>query len=247
MVFAQICLVCLEVFGGGVFLAWKDCPAYWRWLQEITVFTHGSRMMIMEILQYLTFKCELMGGVCIEPGTANRYDCKTFSDNGKFCEVDGREMLSVAQGVGPDESHWIDFVYLLIIWICLKLGVALLTYYPLDRLYYMAAVLMTKNMDSNQGSVAVTKTSPSGGEAQYGAAPHVDPEEGIGNRGTGQMMRERSFHTADESGTLSWNDFSVILPKTGARLVDSVSGFVKSGRILALMGPSGAGKTTLLK
>jgi hypothetical protein len=27
MVFAQICLVCLQVFGGGVFIAWKDCPS----------------------------------------------------------------------------------------------------------------------------------------------------------------------------------------------------------------------------
>ncbi len=26
MIYAQIALVSLEVFGGGVMLAWKDCP-----------------------------------------------------------------------------------------------------------------------------------------------------------------------------------------------------------------------------
>jgi ABC-type multidrug transport system ATPase subunit len=59
--------------------------------------------------------------------------------------------------------------------------------------------------------------------------------------------------TADLAGTelatstwLTWTDFNVVLPKTGAKLIDDVSGSVKSGRVLALMGPSGAGKTTLL-
>ena len=51
---------------------------------------------------------------------------------------------------------------------------------------------------------------------------------------------------AAESAVLTWTDLSVILPKTGKRLVDNVSGMISSGRVLALMGPSGAGKTTLL-
>lgn len=45
---------------------------------------------------------------------------------------------------------------------------------------------------------------------------------------------------------LTWTDFNVVLPKTDTKLIDNVSGSVRSGRVLALMGPSGAGKTTLL-
>jgi hypothetical protein len=36
MIYCQIALVCLQVFGGGVFIPWKDIPVYWQWLQEIT-------------------------------------------------------------------------------------------------------------------------------------------------------------------------------------------------------------------
>lgn len=57
---------------------------------------------------------------------------------------------------------------------------------------------------------------------------------------------------ADDSGSggsslrLSWKDLDLVLKKGGKKLIDNVSGSVRAGRVLALMGPSGAGKTTLL-
>ena len=57
-------------------------------------------------------------------------------------------------------------------------------------------------------------------------------------------LEDRMGH--EDSAALTWTDLSVILPKSGKKLIDSVSGMVSSGRVLALMGPSGAGKTTLL-
>lgn len=49
MIFTQIVLVNTMVFGGGVFLPWKDCPDYWIWVQEMSIFTQSSRAAIMEI------------------------------------------------------------------------------------------------------------------------------------------------------------------------------------------------------
>jgi ABC-type multidrug transport system ATPase subunit/ABC-type multidrug transport system permease subunit len=45
---------------------------------------------------------------------------------------------------------------------------------------------------------------------------------------------------------LEWTDLSLTLKKKGKVLIDTMSGTARSGRVLALMGPSGAGKTTLL-
>ena len=48
------------------------------------------------------------------------------------------------------------------------------------------------------------------------------------------------------SFVLEWKNLNLMLKKNGNVLIDNVSGVARSGRILALMGPSGAGKTTLL-
>jgi ABC-type multidrug transport system ATPase subunit len=53
------------------------------------------------------------------------------------------------------------------------------------------------------------------------------------------------FNIGAQQTALTWHGLSVTLPNKKV-LVDNISGMVKSGRVLALMGPSGAGKTTLL-
>jgi hypothetical protein len=48
-----------------------------------------------------------------------------------------------------------------------------------------------------------------------------------------------SVTVAVEPFCLAWKDLSVILKKKGTKLIDGVSGIARSGRVLALMGPSG--------
>lgn len=45
---------------------------------------------------------------------------------------------------------------------------------------------------------------------------------------------------------LDWTDINVTIPSKGVCLINSCSGSVHAGEVLALMGPSGSGKTTLL-
>jgi ABC-type multidrug transport system ATPase subunit len=96
-----------------------------------------------------------------------------------------------------------------------------------DRL--VRSLSLTSNNDAKDLS-----SEPIDTVMEYVAVEGVDRESGA--------MAMGPYHTA----SLTWKDFSVTLPKTGAKLIDNVSGMVSSGRILALMGPSGAGKTTLL-
>ncbi|CAM9188663.1 unnamed protein product, partial [Ectocarpus fasciculatus] len=231
MVFAQVALVNLEVFGGGVFIAWDECPRWWVWLQESCVFTQSSRAMIMEVLGYLEFDCRVdSNGVCRDPGTADIYACDRYFDNGSMCKVRGREMLAVSQGVGRDDSYWYYFGYLCAIFVAFKVLVLLLTYYPWDRVHYY----LTHKM-------IVSGTEPTDAHEikdKFNVVPPALKKQASAGK-------EMSFH-GGTGASLTWEGINVILPKTGAYLCDNVSGYVTSGRVLALMGPSGAGKTTLL-
>jgi len=239
MIFAQICLVNLQVFGAGVFIPWKDCPDYWLWLQEITVFCQGSRVVMMSIYDHVTLKCTLDGsGDCVEPGTGNVYDCVSLNGDGT-CEVEARQVLSATQGVRTDASFWGFFFALVAIYVGLKLGVAFLTFFPVNRVqYYLNSKVTTPECPvSSPDAKTVTPKNGNLATDKYSQVPKT---------ATNGAISDASSNTGGSTDTLSWTDFSVILPKSGKKLVNNVSGFVKSGRICGLMGPSGAGKTTLL-
>lgn len=72
-----------------------------------------------------------------------------------------------------------------------------------------------------------------------------------------ERLKERSTQTSEKVGneatfqrgkTLTWKDVNYVVPVPGGtrRLLHDVTGYVKSGQLVALMGASGAGKTTAL-
>jgi len=235
MVFAMIALVTLQVFGGGVFIPWKDVPDYWVWFQEMTVFAQGSRAVNMKVFKDVDYTCSnVIGTVCTDTSNGNQYECIAGTVSGLNCLVNGREILDVTQGISTGEDYWTYFGYLVLVYIGLKGIVAFFTYHPFESVIFKIKYAI-------MGPTTAVVPAKAGGATAAGGAPSTTQNI---PRAVGP---EKSTSFRDHTGTaLSWTDFNVILPKNEAKLVDGVSGFVKSGRILALMGPSGAGKTTLL-
>lgn len=97
VVFCQLVLVILTIFGGGLFIRWEDTPAYWYWTQVLSLFTHSTRMAMQNVMRKLTYDCKLMGGVCYG-SFGEIYECiDPTSITDKYCEVDGDVVLNVTQ------------------------------------------------------------------------------------------------------------------------------------------------------
>lgn len=64
-------------------------------------------------------------------------------------------------------------------------------------------------------------------------------------QGSGRKDKENEFKRGK---TLTWKNVNYVVPVPGGnrRLLHDVTGYVKSGQLVALMGASGAGKTTAL-
>jgi len=140
MIFCQIALCMLMVFGAGLFIPWKDCPKYWIWFQEMTLFTHSSRAALMETLNHMTFLCAHLtpDGQCVDPGSGFLYKCQSFDvmNGNNICYVSGRNILWVTQGIGEDDNYWYEFAYMCAIFVVFKIWILMLTIYPWERVLY---------------------------------------------------------------------------------------------------------------
>jgi len=246
MIYAQICLVCLEVFGGGSFIPWNEIPAYWDWLKNITIFYHSSLAMMITVYDVMDLDCNTGAflapttdfgfpeGTALCPAQVYLYPCDKFTVNAGIvtsCTVSAREALYQTQGIGTDLSVWVPIGALIAIFVAIKIVIAIFTYYPTKQIYYQIDKIFTETFANN--------SKPKFQE--------VEQEEHDDQIESGPVGNNNSITSGTGDGHyLTWTNFDVILRKNGQKLVDNASGFVRGGRILALMGPSGAGKTTLL-
>ena len=134
IIVSQATLVILSVFGGGCFIPWNRTPSYWRWLQEISVFTQASRAVITHINDSIRYRCASPGleNTCADFGYI--FTCDADAVSGESCYINGREMLYVTQGTSKSESPWTAFGYLFLIFVMARLGVLILMYIPADRI-----------------------------------------------------------------------------------------------------------------
>ena len=134
IVLSQGAMVILTVFGGGLFIPWNSTPIYWVWLQELSFLTQSSRAAIMEVMNFVEYKCATMPFVgCVSDFGIFPCDALPPSVDG-FCYVKGRTVMNRLQGSSNTDSPWIAFGYLVLIFVTLRFGILLLMYYPVDRI-----------------------------------------------------------------------------------------------------------------
>mmetsp|Transcript_17556 Transcript_17556/g.33104 ORF Transcript_17556/g.33104 Transcript_17556/m.33104 type:complete len:1326 (-) Transcript_17556:147-4124(-) len=259
---AQLALVILTLFGGGIFIPWNETPAYWEWLMQLSLFTHSSRMAMINIMRRLTYSCQLAGdGVCYGPqGETYTCDNPVVVGVDNYCDVSGGEVLYVSQGIKDGETMWRPFGYLLLLWVAFQTLILLLSYFPVERLTFMlrqayySPHILSEIANSKQKIFKLErkvrilleeKLARDGGFTAVATDEELDEETG---RENGSMHGGELSSTVAPNTALVWKDVQLTLKnkKNPKVLIDRVSGSVQSGRVLALMGPSGAGKTTLL-
>ena len=203
----------------------------------------------MDVLDHTVYTCKSSSDTCIGP-FGETYPCDVSSFSNGECKISGRMMLHVQQGTIITESKWVPFLYLLLIFICVRLSLLFLLYYPTEKVkFWIMSTFTLSNfvkkdvnkfseiavIDKNEGSSMTVTTVDSI------AANTKDMKESLFEEDSDQ-----TGHIIASGCCLEWRNLSVVLKKKGTVLIDNVSGVALSGRILALMGPSGAGKTTLL-
>lgn len=267
IVTSQLYLVVLTVFGGGVFISWRDCPIYWQWLQEISLYTQASRAAIMDVSDHISYECQSTTSVCQFGGYD--YPCDDyFSAARQLCTIHGRTVLKVYQGTLRNESKWVPFGYLMLMLAVSRFTILFLMYYPPQRLMFMfkdwmsgafnrviiANIMGLRRVERQFNSYLKISGIVDGTISE----PTTDRTMLVSQKSTTISYRESNHddvffeenpsnydYKASENPCLKWTNLSVTLPK-GQVLIDNISGVAQSGRIVALMGPSGAGKTTLL-
>lgn len=139
IIVSQGTFVVLTVFGGGVFIPWNSTPKYWMWLQELSVFTQGSRAALVHVNDYLEYKCMTAGPLskCEILGITFPCNSRSNDTSSEYCMVTGRRFMQILQGTSLTDSVWIYFGYLVLTFTVSRLGVLILMHFSVDRIIAM--------------------------------------------------------------------------------------------------------------
>eukprot|EP01041_Mallomonas_annulata_P009437 gene9437-19601_t len=257
----------------GFAVPWNQTPHYWKWMQEISFFTHSLRATMIHVLDGLHLKCALSASydddTCIGP-TGEIFDCDLNAGSGDgYCYVHGRTVLHKLQGTSFSASHWTSFSYLILIFVIVRLGILFLMYYPIEVIIaywnqWRYDTIGMKEIINLKGTVRLIegqlhaflfkKTDHRRIEKQsrniqsfvHASGGEFNDLFTIDSLSELDDNNSSNSHIKSSTSYLVWKNLTVTLKSNNKILIDKVNGIARSGHLLALMGPSGAGKTTLL-
>ena len=250
-----------SLFQCGVFVPYIDVPSYWRWFEYTSLFTHASRAVLIEVMRHLSFTCTLSTAHCVGPlGEAFACDEQpliSYEINATFssaCQVSGRTVLHVLQGVESDsQAKWQYVLYLAIICAVFRVLSLFLLVCHMSFLKQWAHRFLrdtgafrvfrrtrVRDVIAVQGRQVLRRATLHLSHSisrRINVRPAVSDSSSYKGVGLGRIV----------SSSVTWRRMSVVMKDDGSKVIDSVSGMARTGRVLAIMGPSGSGKTTMLR
>jgi len=234
-------LVILCVFTGGAFIRWSSL-GFWVWLSDFSLFTYASRAMIIKVFRDLIFACPSQYLTSASPPSCSfqgiNYPCQgsALAADGS-CSVNGSTTLALFQGVTQTDEFF-QLGMLIVLMAGFRIINAILFDMPISEIFNKFSFLISS---SSAGKSAATFSS---NDSSVGGAVRVD----VGGAPIA-LERGASLNRVSDLESLKLTFQNVNLnigSKSGKLIIDNLCGEARSGRVLAVMGPSGSGKVSSL-
>ena len=220
-------MVILCVYAGGAFIRWSQL-GFWVWLSDLSLYTFSSRGMVIAVFKRLEYSCQaadVTGSVCTDSSVGISYPCDGALAADGSCQVAGLSVLQNYLRV-QETDEWQQFGYLVALFCGFRLLVHLCFLFPPREVVTHAYHALFSSTPAVKAGGLLSKTPAAHPHTAIPLSPLTSPTHGP---------------------SLRFQDVTLTLNNHSAKvLVEHISGFAQSGRVLAILGPSGAGKTTLL-
>lgn len=242
LIWTQGVILIFFMFSAGVFIRDERIPTGLKWLKDMSAFEHASDSFMAATYSYIQFSCVTFDNVtsagmttenatCTDPSGGFVFPCDysvSLDEDNLYCNTKGTTVIEIFKGQDPDK--WDSLLYLLCVGIGFRVASFILQLYPPLRIVTAITTIARPSASVSASSIRAQKRENA---ITASSGPTAETLESAG----GGTLKFKNVKVEVKEG---------IIKKRKKVIIDEISAEVKSGRLLALMGPSGAGKTTLL-
>ena len=241
--FTGVAIQALIVYTGYLIPPRKMHP-WFSWLRYINPIAYGFEALMSNEFHNLELACVAPNVVPTGPGTSSQYQsCTIQGSQPGSTIVNGSDYISTAfeytrshlwRNFGIIIAFWAFFLFLTIVGMEFQkpnAGGGAVTIFKRGK----APVAVQKALDKGTAPLDEEKAGNAGGAR-------------IGDEASGSETDEATKGVAKNETVFTYQNVNYTIPVEGGerQLLNDVQGYVRPGRLTALMGASGAGKTTLL-